>query len=134
MRPLYDRAWEKGVDRGSEAPFVAFEALDPDGRVLAGGSKRLWPQCEGVKAALAVYERCGDEAALAAARHLLGGLFATFADPNRPDWRAQVDRDGGLLRPRLPARRFSHLYPPVPDAGRGPGRTPPESPPPPRHP
>src|SRR3546814_6297229 len=40
MRPLYDRAWEKGVDRGSEAPFVAFEALDPDGRVLAGGSKR----------------------------------------------------------------------------------------------
>src|SRR3546814_14710115 len=98
MRPLYDRAWEKGVDRGSEAPFVAFEALDPDGRVLAGGSKRLWPQCEGVKAALAVYERCGDEAALAAARHLLGGLFATFADLNRPDWREQVDRDRSEAR------------------------------------
>src|SRR3546814_17885323 len=76
----------------------------PDGRVLAGGSKRLWPQCEGVKAALAVYERCGDEAALAAARHLLGGLFATFADLNRPDWREQVDRDGGTLRPALPSK------------------------------
>src|SRR3546814_18218456 len=79
----------------------------PDGRVLAGGSKRLWPQCEGVKAALAVYERCGDEAALAAARHLLGGLFATFADLNRPDWREQVDRDGGLPRPGIPSSSLS---------------------------
>src|SRR3546814_15404682 len=104
MRPLYDRAWEKGVDRGSEAPFVAFEALDPDGRVLAGGSKRLWPQCEGVKADLAGYESCSAEAALAAARHLLGGLFATFSHLNRPDCREKVARDGGLLRPRPTSR------------------------------
>src|SRR3546814_5449526 len=34
MRPLYDRAWEKGVDRGREAPCGAFE--EQSGRAEGG--------------------------------------------------------------------------------------------------
>lgn len=110
LRPLYDWAWEKGVDRESAAPFVTFEELDPDGRVLNGGSKRLWPQCEAVKASLAVYERFGDAEALERAQQLLAALFTTFADLDRPDWREQVDRDGRLIRPGMPSSSLYHLY------------------------
>ena len=110
LRPLYDWAWEKGVDREGKAPFVVFEELDPEGRVLAGGHKRLWPQSEAVKAALAVYERFGDAAALEQAHLLLGGLFATFADLDRADWREQIDRDGRLIRPGMPSSSLYHLY------------------------
>lgn len=118
MRPLYDWAWERGIDRGGRAPFVAFEELDPGGHVLAGGSKRLWPQCEAVKAALAVYERFGDAAALERARLLLGGLFTTFARLDRPDWREQVARDGTLIRPGMPASSLYHLYLAAAEAAR----------------
>jgi mannose/cellobiose epimerase-like protein (N-acyl-D-glucosamine 2-epimerase family) len=110
LRPLYGWAWEKGVDRESRAPFVVFEELDPEGRVLADGSKRLWPQCEAVKAALAVYERFGDAEALAAAQQLLAALFTTFASLDRPDWREQVDRDGRLIREGMPSSSLYHLY------------------------
>lgn len=118
MRPLYGWAWENGVDRGSAAPFVVLEALDPAGRMLPGGSKRLWPQCEAVKAALAVHERFGDQAALDQARQLLGGLFTTFAGLDRPDWREQVDRDGRLIRPGMPSSSLYHLYLAVAEAMR----------------
>jgi len=110
MRPLYDRAWEQGVDREGNAPFVVFEVVDPEGRVLAGGSKRLWPQCEAVKAALAVHERYGDAEALKRAQRLLGALFTTFAGLDRPDWREQVDREGKIIRPGMPASSLYHLY------------------------
>jgi mannose-6-phosphate isomerase len=110
MRPLYDRAWEQGVDRDGKAPFVVFEELDPEGRVRAGGSKRLWPQCEAVKAALAVHERFGDTEALARAQQLLGALFTTFAGLDRADWREQVDREGKIIREGMPASSLYHLY------------------------
>jgi mannose-6-phosphate isomerase len=118
MGPLYDWAWEKGVDRDGSAPFVTFEELDPGGRVLAGGSKRLWPQCEAVKAALAVHERFGDAAALDHAQRLLGALFTTFASLERPDWREQVDCDGRLIRAGMPASSLYHLYLAVAEAVR----------------
>ncbi|MGF1631392.1 MAG: AGE family epimerase/isomerase [Kiloniellaceae bacterium] len=110
LRPLYDWAWGKGVDRDGKAPFVVFEALDPEGRVLAGGRKRLWPQAEAVKAALAVYERFGDPEALNRAQQLLAALFTTFADLDRPDWREQTDSDGRLIRPGMPSSSLYHLY------------------------
>jgi len=118
MRPLYDRAWGNGVDRDGAAPFVVFEALDPEGRVLAGGSKRLWPQCEAVKAALAVHERYGDAEALQRAQQLLGALFTTFAGLDRADWREQVDRDGNVIREGMPASSLYHLYLAVAEAVR----------------
>ncbi|GAB4367986.1 MAG: hypothetical protein Kow00114_27010 [Kiloniellaceae bacterium] len=110
MRPLYDWAWEKGVDKAGAAPFVAFEELDPEGRVLNGGSKRLWPQTEAVKAALAVYERFGEAAALARAAKLLEALFTTFAGLDRPDWREQTDRDGNVIRAGMPSSSLYHLF------------------------
>lgn len=110
IQGLYDWAWRFGVDRDGPAPDVVFEELDPQGQVLAGGSKRLWPQAEGVKACLALYERSGDAAALAAARRLLAGLFRTFADLESPRWREQVDRGGGLIRPGMPSSSLYHLY------------------------
>ncbi|MGD1876379.1 MAG: AGE family epimerase/isomerase [Kiloniellaceae bacterium] len=110
MRPLYDWAWEKGVDHTGDAPGVVFEALDPEGRVLDGGSKRLWPQTEAVKAALAVYERFGDEEALRRAHTLLAALFTTFAGLDRPDWREQVDRDGKVIRDGMPSSSLYHLF------------------------
>jgi mannose-6-phosphate isomerase len=106
MRPLYDRAWQKGIDSDG----VVFEELDAEGRVLAGGCKRLWPQTEAVKASLAVYERFGDAEALDRARKLLAAMFTTFADLDRPDWREQVDRDGKVIREGMPSSSLYHLY------------------------
>jgi len=118
MRGLFDWAWKHGIDREGAAPCVVFEELDPAGRVLAGGSKRLWPQTEAVKAALAVYERYGDEEALSGARQLLGGLFATFAGLETPRWREQVDREGQVIREGMPASSLYHLYLAVAEAVR----------------
>ena len=106
MRPLYGRAWQKGVDSDG----VVFEELDAEGRVLAGGCKRLWPQTEAVKASLAVYERFGDAEALDRARKLLAAMFTTFAGLDRPDWREQVDRDGKVIREGMPSSSLYHLY------------------------
>lgn len=110
MRPLFDWAWRHGIDRDGPAAFVVFEELDPDGRVLAGGRKRLWPQTEAVKACLAIYERFGDAEALVGARRLLAALFETFADLGGAQWREQVDRDGTLLRPGMPSSSLYHLF------------------------
>lgn len=110
MRALWGWARAKGIDRAGAAPGVVFEEIDSEGRVLAGGRKRLWPQCEAVKAALAMHERFGDEEALDEARRLLSGLFTTFASLDRPDWREQVDRDGRLLREGMPASSLYHFY------------------------
>jgi len=115
---LYDWAWRFGVDRDGPAPDVVFEELDPQGQMLAGGSKRLWPQTEGVKACLALYERTEDPEALVGARRLLAGLFRTFAGLEIPRWREQVDRDGGLIRPGMPASSLYHLYLAVAEAVR----------------
>ena len=118
MRPLYDWAWRHGVDRDGAASFAVFEELDPQGRILAGGSKRLWPQTEAVKACLAVYERFGDETALARARQLLDALFRVFTRLDQPRWREQVDRDGRLIREGMPASSLYHLYLAVAEAIR----------------
>jgi mannose-6-phosphate isomerase len=118
MRGLFDWAWAHGIDRSGAAPFVVFEELDPEGRVLAGGTKRLWPQTEAVKACLAVYERFGEQAALTGARQLLDALFTTFADLESPRWREQVDRDGKLIRESLPASSLYHLFLAVAEAIR----------------
>lgn len=118
MRQLHDWAWLHGVDREGAAPWGVFEVCDPEGRVLAGGSKRLWPQCEAVKSALAIHERFGDDEALAQAKLLLGGLFLNFASLQRPDWREQTDRDGALIRAGMPASSLYHLYLAVAEAVR----------------
>ncbi|WP_340119323.1 AGE family epimerase/isomerase [Pelagibius sp. 7325] len=106
MRPLYDWAWDRGVDSDG----VVFEVLDAEGRVLNGGSKRLWPQTEAAKACLAVHERFGNAEALERAGKLLGALFTTFAGLDRPDWREQVDRGGKVIRDGMPSSSLYHLY------------------------
>jgi len=106
MRPLYDRAWQQGVDSDG----VVFEELDAEGRVLNGGSKRLWPQTEAVKACLAVHERFGEAEALERAHQLLAAMFTTFAGLDRPDWREQVDRGGKVIREGMPSSSLYHLY------------------------
>jgi mannose/cellobiose epimerase-like protein (N-acyl-D-glucosamine 2-epimerase family) len=118
LRPLFGWAWDKGIDRSGAAPFVAYEELDPEGRVLNGGSKRLWPQSEAVKACLAVYERFGDDTAAEGARQLLGGMFRTFAGLDHPRWREQVDREGNLLREGMPSSSLYHLFLAVAEAIR----------------
>ena len=118
MRQLHDWAWQHGVEREGAAPWIAFEELDPAGKVLAGGSKRLWPQTEAVKSALAIYQRFGDDEALKQAKLLLGGLFSNFASLDRPDWREQTDRDGKLIREGMPSSSLYHLFLAVAEAVR----------------
>ena len=65
MEQLFGWAWAKGIDRRADGIFGAYDAVDPDGRVLQGGSKRLWPQTEALKACLALAERCGHAEAAA---------------------------------------------------------------------
>jgi len=118
MRQLHHWAWQHGVERAGPAPWIAFEELDPAGKVLAGGSKRLWPQTEAVKSALAIHERFGDAEALKQTQLLLGGLFSNFAGLERPDWREQTDRDGKLIREGMPSSSLYHLFLAVAEAVR----------------
>lgn len=118
MRPLYDWAWEMGVDRGSAAPDTVFEEVDPQGRVLNGGSKRLWPQTEAIKACLAIYERFGDDEALRRAGRLLAALFRSFAGLDHPRWREQLDREGKPIRAGMPSSSLYHLFLAVAEAIR----------------
>ncbi len=110
MRRLFDWAWRRGIDRREGGIFGAYDAIDPDGQVLAGGSKRLWPQTEALKACLALGEAGGDPAAKDGAAAILDSLFGNFVSREHALWHDQFSGTGAMIAPAIPASSLYHLY------------------------
>lgn len=101
---LYDRALAQGID----AEGLAVDALAGDGRVLAA-SRRLWPQCEAVKAHAARHE-AGDPDGRARAEAALRGLMARYlGQPFAAGWTEHLDAAGRPLRDDVPASSLYHI-------------------------
>ena len=110
MQRLFAWGWEQGIDRGPEGPFAAYDAADPAGRILQGGSKRLWPQTEALKACLALAERRASAEAEAGIDALLRGMFAGFVSFDHALWQDQLDGAGRMIAPAIPASSLYHLF------------------------
>lgn len=110
MERLFDWAWAKGIDRRAEGIFGAYDAVDPEGLVLQGGSKRLWPQTEALKACLALSERSGHPEAAAAIAPLLRSFFTHFVGLDHALWRDQLDGAGAMIAKAVPASSLYHLF------------------------
>ncbi|NIA71780.1 hypothetical protein HBA54_24600 [Pelagibius litoralis] len=110
MEKLFSWGWQHGIDRRPGGVFGAYDELDQTGRVLKGGSKRLWPQTEALKACLALTERCGDPTAKAGSEPLLKSMFTHFVSFDHALWQDQLDGDGKMIAPAIPASSLYHLF------------------------
>lgn len=110
MQRLFDWAWQRGIDRREGGIFAAYDAVDPNGQVLAAGSKRLWPQTEALKACLALAEAGGHPPAEEGAAAILESLFANFVSRDHALWHDQFSGAGAMIAPAIPASSLYHLY------------------------
>ncbi|WP_299399957.1 AGE family epimerase/isomerase [Pelagibius sp.] len=110
MEGLFGWAWAQGIDRRAEGIFGAYDAVDPEGQVLQGGSKRLWPQTEALKACLALAERSGHPAAAAGIAPLLQSFFTHFVGLDHALWQDQFDGAGAMIAKAVPASSLYHLF------------------------
>lgn len=101
---LYDRALAQGVD----AEGLVIDGLSGDGRVLAA-SRRLWPQCEAIKAHAAMHE-AGRSGGRARAQALLRRLMTRYLGrPVEAGWTEHLDAGGRPLRDDIPASSLYHI-------------------------
>lgn len=85
------------------------DALDLDFNITARG-RRLWPQTELFRAAMAQYERTGAEEALQVGRDTLSLLFDDYFSGCAPGgWLDKLGLDGETLEPRMPGSLFYHV-------------------------
>lgn len=85
------------------------DEVAPDGMVLKS-SMRCWPQTEGLKAMLVLFER-GEPWAKAEAVALARGLLDRYlAVSPRGLWQDQFDRTGGALATNVPASTLYHVF------------------------
>jgi mannose-6-phosphate isomerase len=100
---LCARAERLGVDAGRG---VALNAIDLDGRPL-DGEARLWPQCERLRATLALRDTdpAWTDAALNASRTLRRYTAAAPAGL----WRDVIELDGGVRPQPAPASSLYHI-------------------------
>lgn len=110
MQKLFAWGWRHGIDRRENGVFGAYDEVDPAGQVLKGGSKRLWPQTEALKACLALWERSGDPTAAAGIDPLLQSMFTDFVSFDHALWQDQLDGAGKVIAPGIPASSLYHLF------------------------
>lgn len=74
------------------------------------GARRLWPQTEFIKAAIAM-DAAGDPAAAAAGAAMIARLFETYlAEPVAGLWCDRFDAAGGRMAQDVPASILYHLF------------------------
>ncbi len=95
--------------RGLDSDGLAFDEIDPEGRVLRG-SKLLWPQTELLKARLACHEWTRDLASLDSAREILALIGERYMVPGTALWHNQLDREGRPLASPTRSRLLYHLF------------------------
>ncbi len=106
---LYRFGQAHGILRPVDAASVVIDQVDCDGEVVDGG-RRLWPQAEALKAAVARWEFEKDATALQEAKARLAAMFVTHVQPDGPLWREQLDADGGDASQFLPLSSLYHLH------------------------
>lgn len=103
---LFERVLEIGFDQSGR--FLVDE-LTPSG-VCSKPTRRLWPQTELLRAAVAQHRANGDPAALALAEKVLNAIFDDYLGGCiKGGWRDQFSLDGAPLADRMPASSFYHL-------------------------
>ena len=103
---MFERMLEIGFD---ETGRFLVDELTVDGAV-AQSSRRLWPQTELLKAALAQYRATKSEEALDLAERTIAAIFDEYlSDCAAGGWRDKFGLDGELLADRMPASSFYHL-------------------------
>ena len=107
---LYRFAEQHGIDRAPGATEgLVFDSLLRRG-VDLDDNKRLWGQCEAIKAQTARLEFANDEAARARLNEMLDRLFDCHIMGNTGLWREQLERDGTPIRDTVPATSLYHLF------------------------
>lgn len=106
MRRLIDNALSGGYDAQTG---LTIDQIDGDGRVLAG-SRRLWPQTEAIKAALAEAEFL-DQDTSGRAQTIISALFENFLDPGpvAGTWIDHYDADWHPIVDKVPASSLYHI-------------------------
>ena len=96
-------------DRGRDADGLAFDLVEPDGKVIAD-TKLLWPQTEMIKAHAAWFEWTGDAEAKSAALASLDILGKSYMRPDGKLYYNQLGRDRTPLPVATLSRVLYHLF------------------------
>jgi mannose/cellobiose epimerase-like protein (N-acyl-D-glucosamine 2-epimerase family) len=102
------RLFEVGRIGVDPARSVAIDELDGALSPLSRRA-RLWPQCERLKASLALAEQSGDDAYLADAADAASGLWRYLETPVTGSWRDRSEPDGTFADEPAPASSFYHI-------------------------
>jgi mannose-6-phosphate isomerase len=105
---LYRFGTKHGVRSSGPFAGAAYDEIEPSGKPIKT-TMLLWPQTEAVKAHLALFERTGEAAYLAAAKQSIGLMFEHFISGEQPIWRNQIDEEGRTLQPDAPTRLLYHV-------------------------
>lgn len=105
IRALAAFAEENGVD---QATGVTFNLVGDDGTPIDRGS-RTWPNCERIKAAIALHELDGvDPAPVIASSGRV--LFTRYLARSRGLWTDQIDANGKAIAGNVPASTLYHVF------------------------
>lgn len=107
-RLLFETAIRHGIDREPGSAAAVPDECD-DRHLVLRATRRLWPQTECIKAAVATFEASNDQLALALAEERLEALFEQHLAPGSPVWTDQIDRDGTPRTGPIPASTLYHL-------------------------
>jgi mannose-6-phosphate isomerase len=101
---LYDNAMAWGLD----ANGLGLDEVRSGGGVLRG-TKRLWVQCEVLKAHLARFETLRDELYLVRAGQVVDGMFEHYLMEKVGTWYDQVDESNANMYPNATASSLYHV-------------------------
>lgn len=110
---LYDRAQEQGLD----GEGLVIDEVAGDGRVVTA-SRRLWPQCEAVRAHAAMHEAGRAGCGKRAAAHMQRLLDRYLGRPVPAGWIEHLDAPGRPLRDDMPASSLYHIAFAIAEADR----------------
>ena len=98
-----------GIDYRANHQFAAFDMVNSLGQI-GKASRRLWPQTELLKAALARYEKTNDQTALLIAHGTLKTMFYDYLSDTHGAWIDQMDSDGQPIIDFIPTSSLYHLF------------------------
>lgn len=111
--PIAEALWQRGLSLGidyrPQSPFAAIDEINPLGHAVKQ-SRRLWPQTELLKAALARYEYGTDQTGLIIAHGTLKTMFRDYLSADHGVWCDHIDANGQKIIADIPASSLYHLF------------------------
>jgi mannose-6-phosphate isomerase len=110
LNVISDKLYYRAIDIGSDAESgFLVDQVDRNGETQLA-TRRLWPQTEFIKAAIA-QARKGDTDALVVAARLITDFLDTYLNvPVAGTWRDQYDAEGAAISGPIPASSFYHIF------------------------